>query len=736
MKYFLCLWLIFFAGQISLASDRRVPGDDGVQHASALVHRLAPAHIGQFEFEIIPSPGGYDTFEIVSRRGKIRLRGNNVNSLCAAFGHYLKYYCLTSLSWYAADPLELPSKLPLVETPVRKRAKVNRRFFLNYCTFGYTMPWWGWADWERLIDWMALNGINTPLAITGQEAVWYNVWKKFGLSDSAIRHYFTGPAHLPWHRMSNIDRIQGPLPMSYINDQTDLQQRILARERQLGMKPVLTAFAGHVPKDITGKFPDAKISPLTWGLFPEEFRSYFLDPLDPLFRQIQRVFLEEQTKLYGTDHIYGVDPFNEVKPPDWSPAFLSRVSGTIYESIAESDPSATWLMMAWIFYFEREHWTNERIKAFLTAVPKDKFILLDYYCELKEVWPMTDAFFGYPYIWCYLGNFGGNTMLAGNVEEVGVRIDRTYAAGGSNFSGLGSTLEALDVNPLMYELVFEKAWDGPGPARGNWMDGWADRRFGNPSAVTRKAWKILSETVYAHPAKLGQGTLTNARPSLAGNGSGNWTDPAIGYNNDDLFEAWALLLRKKSGRQSYAYDIVNIGRQALGNYFGALRDSFTLAYRQRDAVAARTTGKRMLELLADLDTLLGTNRHFLAGKWISDARAMGHNEAEKNYFEQNARSIITIWGIADNSLNDYANRSWAGLMKSFYAARWEHFINNVINCLTAGTEFEEKAFYKTITAFEDEWTRRRAPLQREPEGDACLISTTLLEKYAPQHRHR
>ena len=60
--------------------------------------------------------------------------------------------------------------MPAVETPVRVEARVKDRFFLNYCTFGYTMPWWKWEDWERFIDWMALNGINMPLANTGQEA--------------------------------------------------------------------------------------------------------------------------------------------------------------------------------------------------------------------------------------------------------------------------------------------------------------------------------------------------------------------------------------------------------------------------------------------------------------------------------------------------------------------------------------------------------------------------------------
>ena len=37
--------------------------------------------------------------------------------------------------------------------------RVKNRFFLNYCTYGYTMPWWKWGEWEHFIDWMALNGI-------------------------------------------------------------------------------------------------------------------------------------------------------------------------------------------------------------------------------------------------------------------------------------------------------------------------------------------------------------------------------------------------------------------------------------------------------------------------------------------------------------------------------------------------------------------------------------------------
>ena len=43
---------------------------------------------------------------------------------------------------------------------------------MNYCCFGYSLPWYDWSQWELLIDWMALNGVNAPLSVTGQEAVW------------------------------------------------------------------------------------------------------------------------------------------------------------------------------------------------------------------------------------------------------------------------------------------------------------------------------------------------------------------------------------------------------------------------------------------------------------------------------------------------------------------------------------------------------------------------------------
>lgn len=50
--------------------------------------------------------------------------------------------------------------------------------------------------------------------------------------------------------------------------------------------------------------------------------------------------MKEQTKEFGTDHIYGTDPFNEVTPPSWEPQYLADVSQHIYESLTRVDKEA------------------------------------------------------------------------------------------------------------------------------------------------------------------------------------------------------------------------------------------------------------------------------------------------------------------------------------------------------------------------------------------------------------
>ena len=504
MKRLLVLFSLLAAVPVAF-SCASAPEDPQARAAKDLAHRVLGQKAGRIVFHTIPAASGdKDVFRLESRGGKVHISGNSSNSMAVGLNHYLKYYCKVNVGWFVWDKLSLPSRLPAVGTPVEILARVPQRFFLNYCTFGYTMPWWNWEEWEHFIDWMALQGINLPLAITGQEAIWYRIWTEMGLSDEEVRSYFTGPSHLPWHRMLNLDKWGGPLPMSWLEGQEALQQKIVARERELGMKPVLPAFAGHVPEALSRLYPEAGIERMSdWAGFDESMFPHFLDPMDPLFPQIQKKFLEKQTELYGTDHIYGIDLFNEMIPKSWDPDYLSRVSRQVYESLEAADPEGVWLQMTWLFYNERRYWfendSDARVEAFLTSYPAEKSILLDYYCERMEVWRKTQSYYGIPFIWCYLGNFGGNTFLAGDINEVGKLIEGTFAEAGPNFKGLGSTLEGFDCNPFMYQFIFEKAWNFPQHRDlDNYIADLARSRSGVDSEEARAAWRKYLPSVHRY----------------------------------------------------------------------------------------------------------------------------------------------------------------------------------------------------------------------------------------------
>ena len=77
---------------------------------------------------------------------------------------------------------------------------VRFRYYQNVCTFSYSSVWWNWTRWQREIDWMALNGINLPLAFTGQEAIWQRVYHKIGLAQQELDTFFGGPAFLAWYK--------------------------------------------------------------------------------------------------------------------------------------------------------------------------------------------------------------------------------------------------------------------------------------------------------------------------------------------------------------------------------------------------------------------------------------------------------------------------------------------------------------------------------------------------------
>ena len=721
LRSFLLFFLVFISSKVTAQDKKTV--------SYALIKRVIPQRAQSFIVELLPDTTAKDAFEIESKANKIILRGNNGVSIASALYYYLTEYCHCQITWNGVN-LNLPVKLPVIPQKVAKKTPYNYRYYLNYCTFSYTMSWWDWDRWQKEIDWMALHGINMPLAITGQEYVWQQVYKEMGFSDEDLKAFFSGPAYFGWFYMGNLDAWGGPLPSSWINSHKDLQLKILKRERELGLKPVLPAFTGHVPASFKQHFPQAKLKQTNWkNGFAD---TYILDSEDPMFAEIGKKFLQAQTKIYGTDHLYSADTFNENEPPSDEPAFLSKSSASVYKGMSIADPKAVWVMQGWLFFSDRKFWKNEQIKALLSAVPDDKMIILDLTTDYEPVWKRTEAFYGKPWIWNMLHNYGGNVNLFGRIEAVATEpAAALHDPKSGKLAGIGLTMEAIEQTPVLYELMTQNTWQNKPIDLNKWLPEYTFNRYGVKNQLVNEAWKILRETVYnGKDIRDGAESIITGRPTF--DSAAVWTKTKLNYNRKDLLPAWDKMIQAIpacSESDGFQYDLVDVTRQVLANYARPLQKKWVKAYQLKNAADFKKYSNQYLQLINDLDKLLATRKDFLLGPWIANARKWGENDQEKALYERNARDLITLWGDENSPLHEYANRQWSGLLKDFYAVRWKKFFDLLNQSLQSNRQPDLTSFEKSIKAWERQWVNQQKSFPVETSGNSITEVKKLYQKY-------
>lgn len=704
--------------------------DQQVKAAEALVGRVTAGRQAEFTVKIIPQQqGGKDWFAYYADKGKVVLEGNDGVSVASALNHYLKENCGWHLTWCGKHE-KLPRTLPLPAEKVMKVTPYKYRYYLNYCTFNYSMSWWDFDRWQREIDFMALNGINMPLALTGQNSVWQRVYRKLGFTDEELEGFFSGPAYFNWFWMGNLDGWGGPLPQSFMDDHEALQKKILSAERTLGMTPVLPAFTGHVPPTFEKKFQDAKVRKTEWVNFPEVS---ILDPEEELFTEIGKMFIQEQTALYGTDHFYSADTFNENTPPTNDSTYLAQMSAKVYSAMQDVDPDAVWVMQGWLFYHERDFWGDKEIQALLGAVPDDNMVILDLWSERHPVWSRTNAYYGKPWIWCMLHNFGKNINMSGNLNSIANDPANALNDPASrNMSGIGLTMEGIEQNPFVYAMMLENVWRDQPIDKDEFLRSYLIQRYGSFDDTAFAAWQTLMSSVYENTVNNGgQESIITGRPNFKVNPGGT-TNTKAHYVKGDLVKAWQQLVScadKFSESDGFRYDLVDVTRQVLADYASMLQQKTALMYKTRDETGFKNAADEFLELIDDMDRLLGTREEFLLGKWLLDARNVGHTQQEKDLYEHNARNQITLWGNKDCRIRDYACKHWNGMMSGFYRPRWERFFDVVLAAMQQGVEYDEETFVEASKDWEWEWTLGNETYMSEPSGSEIEESLRIWDKY-------
>jgi alpha-N-acetylglucosaminidase len=705
---------------------------EGFPAAEALVRRL----IGNVPVRCEKIAGEVDAWTLDRDGDTLVLRGTSPVAIAAALNDWLRHNAKRQLSW-TGEYLDLPAKLPLPDKPRSAKASLTHRVAYNFCTYGYTMAWWDWAQWERELDFLALQGVNMPLALVGHECVWRAAMTRIGMSDEAVRSFLSGPNFLPWQFMANIESWAGPMPESWLESHLDLGRKIFARMRELGMTPIVPGFTGYVPVALKELKPDAKILlKRSWFGFPGTAQ---LDPSDPLFAEISGVFVEENRRLFGEAHWYACDLFHESKPPTNDPAYLASVGKTLIGALTKADPQAKIAMQTWTLY-----------EPIVKAIPQDRLLLLDLDGRRKDYW-------GYRYVSGVIHNFGGRVYLGGNLTK-SLDFDRHATRDDfKNCQGLGVFCEGSRANSPIYMAAFEGTFRAPGAAQdpAAWLRTWAQSRFGVNEGPAIDAWASTVDHVY--DARSGASYQSGEtpfcmRPTLHGKAS----SPSAGsfsrsYALPKLWAAWKLLAQD-AGRlgklDTYRYDLVDWGRQALADLGVMLHRDLREAYTRGDAAAFKKTADVFMELGRDLDRLLGTRREFRLGTWLADARRWGKNDAEKRSLERSARMLVTLWGPNTQvQVNfDYSNRQWHGLLGSFYLGRWEKYFAFLGGELAkpAGERIDDAKllkvygrpgpddhpFFKELAAWEWSWADTCVgSFTPEPEGDPLALSVELVRKY-------
>lgn len=708
MKKILCLISLFLLGVTLYASP-----------ITGLLERIDKGASRKFVIERLK--GEKDFFELDQKGNKVVVRGNNYVSIATGINWYLKYYAGINLSWNGMQA-DLPEVLPPVLKKERHETDLKLRYDFNYCTFSYSMAFWDWKRWEQEIDWMALHGINLPLAMVGTDVVWKNVLEELGYTREEINAFIAGPGFQAWWLMNNLSGWGGPNPDSWYERQEELQKRILKRMREYGIEPVLPGYSGMVPHNAKDRLGLNVADPGRWNGYP---RPAFLQPTDPQFERIAALYYREMTRLYGKVSYYSMDPFHE--GGNTSGVDLEAAGKAIWKAMKQANPRAAWVVQAW--------GANPRPQM-IRNLPAGDMVVLDLFSESRPQWgdPASswyrkEGFGQHDWLFCMLLNYGGNVGLHGKMAHL---IEEFYKAKDSSFGktlkGVGMTMEGIENNPVMYELLCELPWREQRFSKDEWLEGYLKARYGKSDSQVSQAWMLLSNTIYNCPAaSTQQGThesILCARPSWKAYQVSSWSEMSDYYDPADVIRAAGMMVdaaERFRGNNNFEYDLVDIVRQAVAEKGRLMYRVLVDAYKAGDRELFKLSSDRFLRLILMQDRLLATRSEFKVGRWLESARNLGSTEEEKDWYEWNARVQITTWGnrvaADDGGLHDYAHREWNGLLRDFYYLRWKTWLDEQLKSFEGG---QPKAidFY----ALEEPWTLKHNSYASEAEGNPVDIA--------------
>ena len=752
----------------------------------ALAERIGgPGAAERFTFVLEPAHESQaETFVIDREDDRVLIKGNSLSALTTGLGWFLNHHLKVNISWNSLN--EGKPGQPYADLSCMEQLKVDAetrtsdaryRYYLNYCTFGYSMTTWTWDRWQREIDWMALHGINMPLQIVGLEEVWRklltieeNGRRKYNYTDEEAKAFVPGPAFTAWWGMNNLEGWGGTAPGAlnggtwegaggvqddawYVRQQK-LAKRILDRQRELGIHPVLPGFSGMVPVNFTEKTgvpTDANGGKWAGGFQ----RPRIIDPTYEGFASIAADYYACLKDVMGESQYYSMDPFHEggaISSGKYAEAYRA-----IYDAMEAAKGGSQWVIQQW-------QWDGNQRKS-INAVPAGRLIVLDLFSDGRPAFDYYNGYAPQDAVFCAIPNFGGRSGLMGRLNNLTDNYF-SYKAKYGSIKGIGAAPEAIEQTPVTYDLLFQLPWMGKKPDVKQWVRDYAMARYGTQNEEVAKAWELLRQSVLNYGADAIQGPVEDvwgARPNLDARPASTWgktlshagetyTPERRQMVIDAVYRLIAAgkSLRLKKGsvfESNYRYDLVEFVGAVMADYayelllgIKAAKEAAGADFATDETYMVRRDA--FLALLADVDDFKGTNLNFRLGKWTQEARdaaaeVEGATTATADWYEfNNARTLITTWSSPNTNLNDYSYRSWQGLIKDFYLPRWKAFFDNGCKPVSYGFfewnwahGMEHSVGQTEVSTVRLNKKQKGYSYSPTPKGNTLKLARKLLDKY-------
>ncbi len=671
--------------------DREFTEEDTIQAVYEIIERvIGKQYVSWFLLELKENKGDY--FRLQMDGEQVKITSNTGVGLAVGINWYLKYFCCVNVA-RLGENLKMPEKIPVIEKIEEHHTNLSIRYAMNYCTHSYSMAFWEEEEWQKEIDYLALNGVNLVLDITAQEEVYRRFMEKLGYTQEEIKNYITGSVYYAWAFMANIYGVGGPISDSWFERRVKLARKNQWKMRRLGMKVVLQGFSGIVPVDIKKKIPNLEV--IEQGLWCNLPRPTMLKTDTKGYRDCAKLFYESQREVLGNiSEFFAADPFHEGGNAEGIKKEV--MSKTIMEEMLSYRKDAVWILQGW-----GENPSKELLEG-VKDYKEDHILILDLYAEKIPHW-QENQFQKTPWIYCMLNNFGGRLGLRGHLQTITKEIPKIKKQ--SHCRGIGITPEGSNTNPMLNDLFFEAIWEEQEIDLEKWLRAYGKRRYGKDSKNLYQALLIWKDTAY-NPIynTRGEGaaeSVINARPKLDITKVSEWGNVKVEYDKK-LFQRGVELFLKEYEElkevKGYLYDAIDLKRQIIANEEEELLKDMTEAFQNGEKQKFEDIAEKFLKNIDLQEENLAKCEDFSLAKWLEQADKITKDmdDFSKDLFQINARALITTWyskkASEGGKLHDYANRQWAGLTGQFYKKRWEMWIENMREILS-GNQKEEVEFY-------------------------------------------